>query len=69
MGIARVLRKTNDRIRDLDEKNRSKVLNWMQSNELPSDLVDPVRMTLPLARQDQKAMFGESLPSGIILKE
>ena len=68
-AVSRMARKTNDRIRDLDEKNRSKVLNWMQSNELPSDLVDPVRMTLPLARQDQKAMFGESLPSGIILKE
>ena len=68
-AISRMARQTNDRIRDLDEKTRSRVLNWMQGNELPSDLIDPVRMTMPLAHQDQKAMFGESLPSGIILKE
>ena len=67
-AVSRMARKTNDRIRDLDEKMRTRVLTWMQENELPSDLIDPVRKTMPLARQEQKAMFGESLPSGIILK-
>jgi molecular chaperone DnaK (HSP70) len=68
-AVSRMARKTNDRIRDLDEKMRTRVLTWMQEYELPSDLIDPIRKTMPLARQDQKAMFGESLPSGIILKE
>ena len=62
-------RKTNDRIRDLDEKVRSSVLDWMVDNDLPEDIVEPIRKAMPLARKDQKAMFGESLPSGIILKE
>jgi hypothetical protein len=44
-------------------------MDWMVDNELSEDIIDPIRKTMPLARKDQKAMFGESLPSGIILKE
>ena len=68
-AVSRMARKTNDRIRDLDEKVRSSVLDWMVDNDLPEDIVEPIRKAMPLARKDQKAMFGESLPSGIILKE
>jgi molecular chaperone DnaK (HSP70) len=68
-AVSRMARKTNDRVRDLDEKVLSRVLAWMERNGLPADVSDPIRQTMPLARQDQKAMFGESLPSGIILKE
>jgi hypothetical protein len=67
-AVSQMARKTNDRARDLDENMRSRVLSWMQEHELTADLIDPVRKVLPLARQDQKAMFGESLPSGVILK-
>lgn len=68
-AVSQMARKTNDRARDLDDKMRSRVLAWMHDHELPTNLIDPVRKVLPLERQDQKAMFGESLPSGIILKE
>lgn len=68
-AISRMARKTNDRARDLDETRRGRVLAWMEGHDMPEELIAPVRKTLPLARQDQKAMFGESLPSGIILKE
>jgi hypothetical protein len=68
-AVSQLARKTNDRARDVDGKMRAKVLAWMQAHDLPTNLIDPVRETLPVQRQDQKAMFGESLPSGIILKE
>lgn len=67
-AVSQLARKTNDRARDLDEKLRARVLAWMQDNELPENLIGPVREVLPVEHQDQRAMFGESLPSGIILK-
>ena len=67
-AVSQLARKTNDRARDLDDKTRAAVLAWMQAHDLPANLIDPVREPLPVERRDQKAMFGESLPSGIILK-
>ena len=68
-AVSQLARKTNDRARDLDDRMRTRVLTWMQDHDLSADLIDPVRNTLSVERRDQKAMFGESLPSGIILNE
>ncbi|MGA8282505.1 MAG: hypothetical protein WB853_16540, partial [Desulfobacterales bacterium] len=61
-------RKTGDRARDLDEERRHRVLEWMTLNELTEDLKRRVMEIAPPARNDQTAMFGESLPLGIILR-
>ncbi|MEJ2475831.1 MAG: molecular chaperone DnaK, partial [Desulfobacterales bacterium] len=66
--ISQIARKTGDRARDLDEETRNRVLEWMAANELPDDLKRRVMEITPPARNDQMAMFGESLPVGIILR-
>jgi len=66
--ISQIARKTGDRARDLDEETRNRVLEWMAVNELTEDLKRRVMDITPPARNDQMAMFGESLPLGIILR-
>jgi hypothetical protein len=66
--ISQIARKTGDRARDLDEEMRHRVLEWMAVNELTEDLKRRVMEITPPARNDQTAMFGESLPLGIILR-
>ena len=47
---------------------RNRVLDWMAVNELAENLKRRIMEITPPARNDQMAMFGESLPLGIILR-
>ncbi len=67
--IAQMARKTGDRARDIDDEMRARVLSWMADRQLADDMQRPVREIVPLAAQDQDAMFGEALPQGIILRD
>jgi hypothetical protein len=67
-AVSQLARKTGDRARDLEDRLQAKILEWMDQNQLPEELQRPIREVISLARQEQTAMFGESLPSGIILK-
>ena len=66
--VSQLARKTGDRSRDLDDKIQAAVLDWMAQNDMPEDRKQRVREIVPLAHQDRDAMFGESLPQGIILR-
>ncbi len=66
--ISQIARKTGDRARDLDEEMRNRVVEWMAVNGLTEDLKRRVMEITPPARNYQMAMFGESLPIGIILR-
>jgi hypothetical protein len=66
--VSQMARKTGDRTRDLDEKVQAEVLEWMARHEMPEERQRRVREVVPLAHQDRDAMFGESLPQGIILR-
>jgi hypothetical protein len=61
-------RKTGDRARDLNEEMRNRVLGWMAANDVAEDSKRRVMEIIPSARNDQMAIFGESLPLGIILR-
>ncbi len=67
--VSQMARKTGDRSRDLAEKAQEGVLDWMEHNDMPENRKRRVREIVPLAHRDQDAMFGESLPQGIILRE
>jgi hypothetical protein len=67
-SVSQMARKTGDRARDLDEETRHRVLAWMTDNGLADVLRRRVESVIPPARKDQAAMFGESLPVGIILR-
>ena len=67
--MRQIARKTGDLARDISEEMRTRVLDWMENRNLADDMKCRVREIMPLALQDQNAMFGESLPQGIILRD
>ena len=66
--VSQMARRTGDRARDLDDETRQRVLAWMEENGLDEEVKRRVSEPTAPARGDQVAMFGESLPLGIILK-
>lgn len=68
-AIAQMARKTGDRARDIDDAMRTRALAWMESRKIADDVMRPVREIVVRASKDQNAMFGESLPQGIILRD
>jgi molecular chaperone DnaK (HSP70) len=68
-AVARMARKTGDRIRDLDDPKRDEILGWMASHEGPEDLMNKVREIVPMATEEESTLFGETLPTGLVMHE
>ena len=70
-ALAQICRRTGDRTRDLDPSTRHQVVEWMTANGDPATVMarhlDIVREVVPLAQQDEGLIFGEDLPSGIVM--
>ncbi|HYE21631.1 MAG TPA: Hsp70 family protein [Tepidisphaeraceae bacterium] len=64
-AAVQLARKTHDRYRDVPDDTRTAVLNWLTSNNAPAHYVDLVREGGTLAAEEQKTVFGESLPRGL----
>jgi len=60
-----IARRTGDRYRDLDDKVRREVVDWMQSVSAPPHLIHLVQEVGTLDREEQGRAFGESLPKGL----
>ncbi len=66
-ALAQIARKTGDRTRDLDVKVIDRLLAWIPQEP---EMADPRRFlteVVPIAHQEEQALFGESLPAGITL--
>ncbi|MBM4075906.1 MAG: molecular chaperone DnaK, partial [Planctomycetes bacterium] len=64
-AVMQLARKTGDRYRDLDEKTRTDVLDWMQETGASKHFQDLVKDVGKLEREDQSLIFGEALPKGL----
>ncbi len=58
-------RRTQDRHRDLGDKQRRDLVDWMQSHAAAPHLVELVRVGGNLDREEQGRVFGEALPKGL----
>ncbi|MCH5376777.1 MAG: molecular chaperone DnaK, partial [Planctomycetes bacterium] len=65
LAAMQIARRTGDRYRDLDDKTRREVLDWMQSVDAPAHLLHLVRAGGTLDREEQGRAFGETLPKGL----
>jgi molecular chaperone DnaK (HSP70) len=69
--ISQLARKTGDRTRDLDPADMERVMTWMTRDPQREQLLKPhiryLKEVVPLEKQEQTNMFGESLPAGIVL--
>ena len=61
------MRKTNDRSRDIGEAMVSQVISRLQERGTNSEQLDLLRNYHSLSTTEQSSLFGEELPSGLIL--
>ncbi len=63
--IMQLCRRTEDRHRDVSEDIRLAALNWLAGRNAPEHLCQLVREAGRLESEEQKTVFGESLPRGL----
>ncbi len=66
-ALAQLARKTGDRTRDVAPAVQARVLAWMEPHAELSDQRRYLETVVPIAQQEGQALFGESLPVGLIL--
>ena len=70
-AIAQLARKTGDRDRDLDHTHLEQVMTWMTQDPHREQLLRAhlpyLKEVIPMAKQEESNIFGESLPAGIVL--
>jgi molecular chaperone DnaK (HSP70) len=71
IALAQIARRTGDRARDLESAAIDKVMAWMTADAATEEIFTPhlkyLRQVVPLARQEESAIFGEALPAGLVL--
>ncbi|MDL1967324.1 MAG: hsp70 family protein [Deltaproteobacteria bacterium] len=67
MAIAQLARKTGDRMRDLDSSIIDIIIDWMNQDDFLSPYIKYLEDVVPIAKSEEDAIFGEILPSGLVL--
>jgi hypothetical protein len=67
LAVMQVAQHTGDRYRDLDERSRERAVRWLQHSGASDHYIQLVKEGGERTREDEAAIFGESLPLGIRL--
>jgi molecular chaperone DnaK (HSP70) len=67
-ALSQMARKTGDRTRDLDENLIIQVIAFMERFPDSDPYSQILKQIVPIAKKEENTIFGESLPSGIILR-
>jgi molecular chaperone DnaK (HSP70) len=65
-AMAQLARKTGDRYRDIDPKLVDTMVQWMLSKGVKNE-IRFLESVVPIKDKEEHAIFGEALPSGIVL--
>jgi hypothetical protein len=65
LAVMQMARRTDDRYRELPEKLRGRVLDWLKVREAPAHFLELVRHGGQLDDEEQGLVFGEALPKGL----
>lgn len=72
-ALIQLARKTGDRVRDIDPKLVERIAKWIRQNTPKGQDVSRMRYlqeVVPIAAgREQDSLFGESLPSGLVMHE
>jgi molecular chaperone DnaK (HSP70) len=68
-ALAQLARRTGDRARDLDATIAQRIVDWMPKDDYFYPHMKFLSEIVPLAKQEESVIFGESLPSGILLRD
>ena len=66
-ALVQMARLTGDRKRDLDDKVRRTIIDWLSSISAPQSQIKPLETVVTLTDQEDTTIFGESLPPGLML--
>jgi hypothetical protein len=67
--LLQLARKTGDRTRDMDAAVIDRISNWLSGRDFSSEQLRVLCEVIPLREQETSAIFGEDLPSGLILQD
>jgi molecular chaperone DnaK (HSP70) len=67
-ALAQIARMTGDRLRDLDPGMREKVITRLSSYDFTGPYIRMLTDVVPVEKQEESVIFGESLPSGLRLR-
>ena len=65
LAVMQLARRTDDRHRDVADRYRDRVIDWLRDREAPEHLVELVETGGSLDDEEQQLVFGESLPTGL----
>ncbi len=66
-AIVQMVRKTGDRVRDIDADLLERVIAFMMKHGVAESKIRPLFEVVAMSETEEKAIFGESLPSGLIM--
>ncbi|MCP4745273.1 MAG: hsp70 family protein [Desulfobacteraceae bacterium] len=66
-ALVQLARKTGDRTRDVEPEVVDRIVEWMEPHTELEDKHRYLLEVIPMERQQEQDLFGESLPSGIVL--
>ncbi|MBF0476824.1 MAG: hsp70 family protein [Deltaproteobacteria bacterium] len=66
-ALAQLARLTGDRKRDMDPDVIKPIIDWLRPHDWSKPLIKVLHEVIPIAPQEESAIFGESLPAGLIL--
>ena len=67
-ALLQLARKTGDRARDVDPAVVERVRHWLSGHGFAEEQLRILSEVIPLRKQETSAIFGEDLPSGLILE-
>ena len=68
-AVTLLCRKTGDRQRDVSDEVREDVIARLEAHQAPASWITMVREVAELEAADERRIFGESLPPGLVLVE
>ena len=67
-ALAQIARKTGDRMRDLNPALMDQVIGWLRDRDFGAE-AEFLTSVKPMAIREESVIFGESLPTGLVLHE
>ena len=68
LAVMQLARRTDDRYRDISPKYRAQAIDWLEDHDAAAHLIELVRDGGQLDIEEQREVFGESLPKGLRLE-
>jgi hypothetical protein len=68
-AVAQLARKTGDRMRDLNAEQIERIDRWMSGYPELAATLPFIREVIPMAAKEESTIFGEALPTGLVLHE